>query len=71
MSGRGFHGPRGGPNGTGVWWPAGLERLTPRERADALERGWWADGDHIVTRQGERLWRPVEARRLHAELTER
>jgi hypothetical protein len=61
---RGFGGPRGGGNGVAVWWPAGLEALTPAERAAALERGYWPDGDHIITRDGRRLHRPAEARRL-------
>jgi hypothetical protein len=45
----------GGPHGSRVYWPAGLAELTPAERADALKRGWWTDGDHIVTRDGQRL----------------
>lgn len=45
----------GGPNGVRVWWPAGLGDLTPAERVEALERGWWRDGDYVVTREGERI----------------
>lgn len=37
------------------YWPAGLAELSPAERAAALERGWWRDGDHIVTREGQRF----------------
>jgi hypothetical protein len=57
----------GGPNGARVFWPAGLEQLRPAERAAALQRGYWPDGDHIVTRDGRRLYRPVEAARLKDE----
>ncbi len=59
----------GGPNGARVLWPAGLEALTPAERVAALARGYWPDGDHIITRDGRRLYRPVEARRLRAGVT--
>lgn len=45
----------GGPHGARVYWPAGLEQLAPAERAAVLERGWWRDGDEIVTRDGRRL----------------
>lgn len=31
----------GGFTGYRIWWPAGLESMTPAERAEALERGWW------------------------------
>jgi hypothetical protein len=48
----------GYPHGERVWWPAGLERMTPAERIAALDAGWWLDDDAIVTRKGERL--PLE-----------
>lgn len=35
-----------------VWWPAGLAELSPTERAKALKRGWWHDGDRIIHRDG-------------------
>lgn len=44
----------GGPNGCRVWWPAGLDELPPAERAAAITRGWWFDGDAIVTIEGRR-----------------
>jgi hypothetical protein len=48
-----------------------LQDLSPADRVAALERGWWRDGDsYIVTRAGERLYRPTEARRLEALETE-
>lgn len=61
----------GGPNGNRVWWPAGLESLTPAERVAALERGSWADGDHVIFADGRRLYLPGEARRLREGIGER
>lgn len=57
----------GGPNGSRVFWPAGLEELSPAARVEALERGHWPDGDHIITRDGRRLYRPTEAARLRED----
>lgn len=42
----------GGPHGARVWWPAGLQEMTPRERVDALERGYWLHEGRIVHRDG-------------------
>jgi hypothetical protein len=55
-----------------VWWPAGLQELTPTQRAHALKLGFWPDGDepYIVTRSGRRLYRPSSARQLRSELAE-
>jgi hypothetical protein len=58
----------GGPNGMRVWWPVGLADLNPAARAAALERGYWPDGDHIITRDGRRIHRPTEAKRLRETL---
>lgn len=57
----------GGPNGARVFWPAGLESLSPAGRVRALERGHWPDGDHIITSDGRRLHRPLEAARLRED----
>lgn len=58
----------GGPNGARVFWPAGLEIMSPGERVEALRRGHWPDGDtgYIVTRDGRRIYLPGEAARLRA-----
>jgi hypothetical protein len=48
----------GGPHGSRVYWPAGLAELEPADRAAALQRGWWHDGEHVVTRDGRRMLTP-------------
>ncbi len=37
------------------------------ERARALDRGYWPDGDHIVTRDGRRMFRPTMAAQLRED----
>ena len=42
-------------NDQATWWPAGMEKMTPRERVEALERGWWRDGKYIIYKDGRRV----------------
>lgn len=52
------------------YWPAGLEALSPAERAAALERGYWLDGSALVLRSGLRL-EPIFGDMTDTELLQR